>query len=151
MAKHRASVGRDAGDDSASILTAMGRFVVRAARLASSEGYHEMSRQRLILPQADAACGKIFFPDRRTADGHRIALEVWNRATGRVREGHGLAVHRCKRCGGFHVSLRSIDRIPTPPQPVAAAGPEHGERPWDDWGDEAPVVHRLALSEAAWS
>jgi hypothetical protein len=129
----------------------MGRFVVRAARPARSEGFHEMSRHRLILPQADAACGKIFFPDRRTADGHRIALEVWNRATGRVREGYGLAVHRCKRCGGFHVSLRPIDRIPTRPQPIAPAEAGHDERRWDDWGDEAPVVHRIALTETAWS
>jgi hypothetical protein len=110
-----------------------------------------MSRNRLILPQADAACGKIFFPDRRTADGHRIALEVWNRATGRVREGHALAVHRCKRCGGFHVSLRPIDRIPRRPQPVAAPELEAQDREWDGWGDEAPLVRRIALAETAWS
>ena len=68
-----------------------------------------MARPQVILPQADAACGKVFFADRRTADGHRIALEVWNRATGRVRQGYRLAVYRCKRCAGFHIGQRPID------------------------------------------
>lgn len=69
-----------------------------------------MARTQLILPQADAACGKLFYSDRRTADGHRIALEVWNRATGRVREGYRLTVVRCRRCGGFHIGQRPIDK-----------------------------------------
>jgi hypothetical protein len=74
-----------------------------------------MARTRLILPQADAACGKLFYGDRRTADGHRIALEVWNRATGRIREGYHLAVVRCRRCGGFHIGRRPIDKTPALP------------------------------------
>jgi hypothetical protein len=67
-----------------------------------------MTRSLLILPRADAGCGKAFFRDRKTADGHRIALEFWNRATGHVRHGYQLAAYRCKRCGGFHVGLRRI-------------------------------------------
>ena len=89
-----------------------------------------MARTQLILPQADSACGKVFFSDRRTADGHRIALEVWNRATGRVREGYRLAVFRCRRCAGFHVGLRPIGEKPTyaGPRPVPGAETELYER-----------------------
>jgi len=110
-----------------------------------------MARPQLILPQADASCGKTFFPDRRTADGHRIALEVWNRATGRVREGYRLAVYRCKRCGGYHVAQRPVDRIPIRPLPLPT--PDHDdERPsFDESQCEAPRVHRVALSGTAWS
>jgi hypothetical protein len=108
-----------------------------------------MSRQRLILPQADAACGKIFFPDRRTAEGHRIALEVWNRATGRVREGYRLTSHRCKRCGGFHVSLRPVDRIPSRPLSIAPAETERDEE--QSWDVVVPRVRRVSLSSSAWS
>jgi hypothetical protein len=111
-----------------------------------------MSRPQLILPQADSSCGKVFFADRRTADGHRIALEVWNRATGRVREGYRLAVYRCKRCGGFHISNRPVDQLPKRPLPEARENLDRDEeRPLDDWGDEAPLVRRVALSARAWS
>ena len=107
-----------------------------------------MPRPQLILPQADASCGKTFFPDRRTADGHRIALEVWNRATGRVREGYRLAVFRCKRCYGYHVGQRPVDRIPI--RPIPLPNPDHDERQsLDDWGCEAPRVRRDALYEWA--
>jgi hypothetical protein len=71
-----------------------------------------MARPEVILPRADPACGKVFYSDRRTADGHRIALEVWNRATGRVRAGYRLAVFRCRRCGGFHLGQRPIGERP---------------------------------------
>src|SRR6185312_711747 len=81
-----------------------------------------MARPQLILPQADASCGKTFYSDRRTADGHRIALEVWNRATGRVREGYRLAAYRCRRCGGFHVGQKPIVDKPV----HAGPGPGHG-------------------------
>ena len=70
-----------------------------------------MPRDHLILPRADSGCGKAFYSDRRTANGHRIALEFWNRATGCVREGYQLTVHRCKRCGGFHISQRQIEKL----------------------------------------
>jgi hypothetical protein len=70
-----------------------------------------MTRARLILPRADAQCGKVFYDDRRTADWHRIALEFWNRATGRVRDGYRLAVYRCKRCGGFHIRHKRVVTI----------------------------------------
>ncbi len=111
-----------------------------------------MSRHHLILPQADASCGKIFFADRRTAEGHRIALEVWNRATGRVREGYGLAVRRCKRCGGFHVSLRPVERIPSQPLSIAPAEMEHDEpESWEERDEVVPRVRRVSLSDSAWS
>lgn len=63
-----------------------------------------MSKDQLILPRADSSCGKAFYTNRRMADGHRVALELWNRATGSVRDGYQLTVHRCNRCGGFHIS-----------------------------------------------
>ena len=69
-----------------------------------------MPKDHLILPRADSGCGKAFYNDRRVADGHRIALEFWNRATGCVREGYQLTVHRCGRCGGFHISQRRIEK-----------------------------------------
>jgi hypothetical protein len=106
----------------------------------------------LILPQADASCGKTFFPDRRTADGHRIALEVWNKATGRVREGYRLAVYRCKRCCGYHVGHKPIDRIPNPTPPLMPARSEPDEpRPFEESEHEGPRVRRVALSKSAWS
>jgi hypothetical protein len=69
-----------------------------------------MPKEQLILPRADFSCGKVFYSDRRTADGHRVALEFWNRATGSVRDGHQLTVHRCNRCGGFHISQSRIKK-----------------------------------------
>jgi hypothetical protein len=67
-----------------------------------------MAKEQLIIPRPDSACGKAFYSNRRTADGHRVALELWNRATGEGRPGYHLVVHRCKRCGGFHISKRRI-------------------------------------------
>jgi len=77
-----------------------------------------MAHPSLILPQADSACGKFFYRDRQTADAHRVALEVWNRATGRVREGYRLAVCRCRRCGGYHLSQRPISTKPMYADPL---------------------------------
>jgi hypothetical protein len=68
-----------------------------------------VARAQLILPRADSGCGKVFYGDRRTADWHRIALDFWNRATGRIREGYRLGVYRCKRCGGFHIGQKRIE------------------------------------------
>jgi hypothetical protein len=70
-----------------------------------------MAKAHLILPRPDSRCGKVFYDDRRAAEGHRIALDFWNRATGRVRQGYQLAVYRCKRCGGFHISQLPIERL----------------------------------------
>lgn len=70
-----------------------------------------MTRDRLILPRADSGCGKAFYADRRTADGHRIALDFWNRATGCARQGYQLSVYRCKRCGGFHIGQKRTDKL----------------------------------------
>ena len=69
-----------------------------------------MANDQLILPRADSGCGKVFYSDRRTAEGHRIALEFWHRATGYTRPGYQLTVHRCQRCGGFHISHRRIEK-----------------------------------------
>jgi hypothetical protein len=69
-----------------------------------------MAKNQLILPRADYRCGKVFYSDRRIADGHRVALEIWNQATGHVRAGYQLTVHRCKQCGGFHISQRRIEK-----------------------------------------
>jgi hypothetical protein len=68
-----------------------------------------MARPNLILPRSDARCGKAFYADRRAADGHRIALELWDRATGRVEEGVRLVVYRCKWCGGYHIGRKRGD------------------------------------------
>ena len=81
-----------------------------------------MARTDVILPRADAACGKSFYSDRRTADGHRIALEIWNRATGHERAGYRLAVFRCRRCGGFHVGQKPIGRKPMCSEPSEQRG-----------------------------
>jgi hypothetical protein len=68
-----------------------------------------MAKLPLILPSADSGCGRVFYNDRRNAYGHRVALDLWNRATGRARDGVRLVVYRCKRCGGFHVGRKRID------------------------------------------
>ena len=83
-----------------------------------------MTRPQLILPRADSACGKTFHSDRRTADAHRIALEFWYQATGRTRDGYRLAVYRCKRCGGFHIGQRPIDRLPVRTEPRTEDPPD---------------------------
>jgi len=68
-----------------------------------------MVTHQIILPRADAGCGKVFYRDRRTADWDRIALEFWNQATGRLRVDCRLAVYRCKRCGGFHITHKRAE------------------------------------------
>jgi hypothetical protein len=70
-----------------------------------------------ILPRADAACGKVFHPDRKSAEGYRIALEFWDQATGRFREDYRLISYRCKRCGGFHLARRRLKRHLAPMTP----------------------------------
>jgi hypothetical protein len=105
-----------------------------------------MPNPQVILPQADAACGKVFFADRRTADGHRIALEVWNRATGRVRQGYRLSVYRCKRCAGFHLGNKPADRNPIP----AAPAPDHGCCRPEGRDGESPRVQEVGMYHAAW-
>jgi hypothetical protein len=87
--------------------------------MTESGGPIGMPKDHLILPRADSGCGKAFYSERRVAEGHRIALEFWNQATGCVRDGYQLTVHRCKRCGGFHISQRRIEklRLISPPLP----------------------------------
>jgi hypothetical protein len=84
-----------------------------------------MATSHWITPRADAACGRAFHPDRPTADGYRVALAFWYRATGRDREGNRLAVYRCKRCCGFHIAYkRVVHESVQPPDEVAPYGPE---------------------------
>lgn len=77
-----------------------------------------MARSRMILPAHDPDCRRLFHADRLTAEGHRIALEIWLRATGREREGTRVVVYRCKRCAGFHVARRR-----RPPKPAFVGPP----------------------------
>ncbi len=70
-----------------------------------------MLESQVILPQADAECGKTFYRDRRTADWDRIALEFWNQANGRVSADYRLSVYRCRRCGGFHIGQKRLTPI----------------------------------------
>jgi hypothetical protein len=91
-----------------------------------------MAHPSLILPKADSACGRLFFGDRQMADAHRIALEVWNRATGRVREGYRLTVCRCRRCGGFHLGHRPITRKPRCADPLLDREAELGSYQADE-------------------
>ena len=87
-----------------------------------------MARSRWIMPRADAACGRVFHPDRKTAEGHRIALELWNQATGHTREGRRLAVYRCGRCGGFHIASRKVE--PKVAQASVSTRPYAAEQDW---------------------
>lgn len=73
----------------------------------------------LIQPVFDPACRRVFHPDRQGALAHLVALEVWNRATGRDLGDRRLVVYRCVRCGGYHVAAR---RAPEP-------GPGPARRP----------------------
>jgi hypothetical protein len=70
-----------------------------------------MAMSPLILARPDAACGKVFHANRRSAEQQRIALEIWNRANGCVKENRRLVVFHCKRCGGFHIGQKRIDRL----------------------------------------
>jgi hypothetical protein len=83
----------------------------------------------MILPAYDPSCRRLFHSDRLTAEGHRIALEIWLRATGREREDTRAVVYRCKRCSGFHVRRKRIT-----PAPVAGDPPldfaETAETSW---------------------
>ncbi len=79
-----------------------------------------MARSNWILPRADAACGKVFHPDRQSAEGYRIGLQFWNQATGRNRASDQLVTFRCRRCGGFHVARKS-SKAPAVEKPPAFA------------------------------
>ncbi len=103
-----------------------------------------MSYPALILPQADAACGKTFFADRRTADCHRIALEVWNRATGRSRPGYRLSIYRCRRCGGFHLGQKAVATAIATAPTLPACRPDPERRAgWSQEGAVSPAPGRV--------
>lgn len=101
-----------------------------------------MARTQLILPQADAACGRPFYSDHRTADGDRIALEIWHRATGHLREGYRLAVFRCRRCGGYHIRQKPIELK----APVEGNLHQTGERECSDRREARPGGGELDLT-----
>jgi hypothetical protein len=69
-----------------------------------------MARSDWILPRADAACGKVFHLNRKSAEGHRVALELWIHATGCERLRCRLTTFRCKRCGGFHIGRKKANK-----------------------------------------
>jgi hypothetical protein len=72
----------------------------------------------LIQPKYDPACRRIFHPDKQGAQAQLVAMEVWNRATGRNLGGRRLVVYRCDRCGGYHVAARFA---PAPKRRASAA------------------------------
>lgn len=80
-----------------------------------------MSYSRMILPSYDPACGRVFHADRRGAEAHRVALEVWYRAVGRQIPGRRLTVYRCKRCAGYHVAFKRVRPAPAPSPPLSSA------------------------------
>ena len=69
-----------------------------------------MAMSQLILARRDASCGKVFHANRRGAEQHRVALEIWNRATGCAKENYRLVSFQCNHCGGFHIGQKRIDR-----------------------------------------
>ncbi|APW64163.1 hypothetical protein [Paludisphaera borealis] len=86
-----------------------------------------MARSRMILPAPDPTCRRLFHADRLTAEGHRVALEIWIRATGRECEGTRVIVYRCKRCAGFHITRKRIAPKSTflgPPAELVEIPPE---------------------------
>jgi len=72
-----------------------------------------MSSTRMILPSYDPACGRVFHADRKGAEAHRVAMEIWYRAVGREVPGRRLAAYRCKRCAGYHVALKKVRPAPS--------------------------------------
>ncbi len=70
-----------------------------------------MARQHVILARRDATCGKVFHGDRRSAQEDRIALEIWYRATGGGKKGSRFVVVHCKRCGGFHLGHKRVEKL----------------------------------------
>ena len=67
---------------------------------------------QMILPIFDPACRRIFHPDRQGAHGQLVAMEIWNRATGRDLGNRRLNVDRCPRCGGYHVAAKIVRARP---------------------------------------
>jgi hypothetical protein len=94
-----------------------------------------MAKTHWILPRADSACGKVFHPDRRAAEGHRVARELWDQATGRSREDYRLVVYRCKRCCGFHIGSRKVAPKPEPYDSFALMS-----EPEPSWSEASPKI-----------
>jgi hypothetical protein len=88
-----------------------------------------MARSNWIAPRPDAACGKVFLASRRSAEEHRVALELWILATHQGHMDYCLIPYRCTRCGGFHLARR---RRPSQSSPMNAI-PQPGltQEPWD--------------------
>lgn len=75
---------------------------------------------QMIRPVFDPECRRVFHVDRQGARAHLVALEIWNRATGRDLRGRRLTIYRCLRCGGYHVATRSAAAAAAP-QAIARA------------------------------
>jgi hypothetical protein len=72
----------------------------------TAEPNHEretMRGDRLKLPPVPGSCGKKRHYSRAAAEGHRAALEVWDKVNGQTRSGKGINVYLCDTCRCFHV------------------------------------------------
>ena len=89
-----------------------------------------MAEYQFFLPAFDPECRRVFHADRQGAQAQLVALDVWNRATGRDLKGRRLVVYRCSRCWGYHVAARYVRDAAK--HPIVAAAPTtalQGERP----------------------
>jgi hypothetical protein len=63
---------------------------------------------KLNISPRGRPCGKKRWHDRAAAEGHRQALESWERIHGRPASGMGpLNVYRCEACGAWHVGHKT--------------------------------------------
>ncbi|WP_165250025.1 hypothetical protein [Paludisphaera soli] len=83
---------------------------------------------QMILPMFDPACRRLFHADRQGAQGQLVAMEIWNRATGRDLGNRRLSVYRCPRCGGYHVAakvVRTRSSCHSPADPIEMTRGDH--------------------------
>jgi hypothetical protein len=64
--------------------------------------------QRLNLRFPTRPCGKIRHYTKPSADGHRMALEQWEREKGPARPGI-LSTYWCNPCQAYHVGHSSLE------------------------------------------
>lgn len=96
-----------------------------------------MARSDWITPRPDVACGKVFLANRRSAEEHRIALELWILATHHGSMEYRLVPYRCARCGGFHIGRKKATRhfAPTDSSCQPGISPE-------SWGTRDETVQK---------
>jgi hypothetical protein len=99
-----------------------------------------MARPTVILARRDSKCGKAFHIDRRSANEHRIVLEIWYRATrpDPARSCPRLLIIRCKQCGGFHLSQK---------RPIEGAASTRARAECHD-SDKTDVENEIGLAVA---